>query len=407
MVDTLTKVFTKPGKVKHSNIHLLAILAGALYRYHQAFVIGAIDDLLEHITIGLEQNDFRYNQRRISEVKYLGELYNYKMVDSPVIFDTLYRVVTFGHGTSAILNTSGLLTFVDLMIKGGTPRPGRLCELDPPDDFFRIRLVCTILETCGMCFDRGASKKKLDFFLTFFQVSYLEFSSRMMANHWKYYLHTKASLPMDIEFLVQDTLSLVRPQWKLAGNLEEASQKFAEAVSQNYKAQEADRVGEPEESPGETSSEGDLDEDESRLPELEDVHSSSEDVEVRFSFPFHINLRNSFTCQVVALLEDQQPQSDSDEAQIVVTRQDEERDPEAEAEFDRELAKLTSESLDSRKFDRKPMFDVPLPMRRGDRETGAVTEMDAATGSASANTMAFSLLTKKGNRQQVCPYHSP
>lgn len=31
-------------------------------------------------------------------MKYLGELYNYKMVDSPVIFDTLYRVVTFGHG---------------------------------------------------------------------------------------------------------------------------------------------------------------------------------------------------------------------------------------------------------------------------------------------------------------------
>lgn len=85
---------------------------------------------------------------------------------------------------------------------------------------------------------------------------------------------------MDVEFLVQDTMSLIRPQWKLAANLEEASQKFAEAVSQNYKAQEADRAGELEESPGETSSEGDLDEDESRLPELEDVHSSSEDVEV-------------------------------------------------------------------------------------------------------------------------------
>jgi hypothetical protein len=40
-----------------------------------------------------------------------------------------------------------------------------------PDDFFRIRLVCTLLDTCGMCFDRGTAKKKLDFFLTFFQVS--------------------------------------------------------------------------------------------------------------------------------------------------------------------------------------------------------------------------------------------
>jgi len=32
-------------------------------------------------------------------VKYLGELYNYRMVDHPVIFATLYRIMTFGHGT--------------------------------------------------------------------------------------------------------------------------------------------------------------------------------------------------------------------------------------------------------------------------------------------------------------------
>ena len=59
-----------------------------------------IDNLLEQITLGLEQNDFKFNQRRVAEVKYLGELYNYKMVDSPVIFDTLYRIVTFGHRES-------------------------------------------------------------------------------------------------------------------------------------------------------------------------------------------------------------------------------------------------------------------------------------------------------------------
>lgn len=44
---------------------------------------------------------------------------------------------------------------------------------------------------------------------------------------------------------------------------------------------------------------------------------------------------------------------DSDfEGEIVVTRPEEERDPEAEAEFDRELARMMSESLDSRKFER-------------------------------------------------------
>jgi regulator of nonsense transcripts 2 len=39
-----------------------------------------------------------------------------------------------------------------------------------PDDFFRIRLVCVLLDTCGMCFDRGTQKRKLDNFLVFFEV---------------------------------------------------------------------------------------------------------------------------------------------------------------------------------------------------------------------------------------------
>ena len=97
----MERVFSKPVKVKYGNIHLLAILASALYRYHQDFVIGVVDNILEQITLGLEQNDFKFNQKRVAEVKYLGELYNYKMIDSPVIFDTLYRIVTFGHGKSA------------------------------------------------------------------------------------------------------------------------------------------------------------------------------------------------------------------------------------------------------------------------------------------------------------------
>ena len=59
-----------------------------------------VDNLLEQITLGLEQNDFKFNQRRIAEAKYLAELYSYKAFDNSIIFDTLYRIVTFGHGGS-------------------------------------------------------------------------------------------------------------------------------------------------------------------------------------------------------------------------------------------------------------------------------------------------------------------
>lgn len=44
----------------------------------------------------MEYNHPKYNQRRVALVKFLGELYNYRLVDSAVIFKTLYSFITFG-----------------------------------------------------------------------------------------------------------------------------------------------------------------------------------------------------------------------------------------------------------------------------------------------------------------------
>ena len=191
---------------------------------------------------------------------------------------------------------------------------------------------------------------------------------------------------MDIDFILQDTYALTRPQWKLATNYEEAGRAFADAVAQNYKSQEPERTAEPEDAEDDASSDGGEDE-EPRVPEIEDVHSSSEEIEQD------------------VVKQDTKQDSDFDE-DIIVTRQKEEHDPEAEAEFDREFAKMMSESIDSRKFDRKQMFDVPLPMRRAPRETSNAAEDSPNEGTSTPpNTMAFSLMTKKGNRQQVL--HQP
>lgn len=64
---------------------------------------------------------------------------------------------------------------------------------------------------------------------------------------------------------------------------------------------------------------------------------------------------------------------------------------------------MMAESLESRKFERKPLFDAPLPMRRKDREANTSTEStsEEPTNPLQPNTMTFSLLTKRGNRQQV------
>ncbi|KAK2802654.1 hypothetical protein FQN50_007262 [Emmonsiellopsis sp. PD_5] len=321
VVQILERIFSKPGKVKYGNIHILAILVSALYRYHQDFVIGIVDNLLESITLGLEQNDFKFNQRRIAEVKYLGELYNYKMVDSPVIFDTLYRIVTFGHGWRS---------------KSG----------------------------------EGTASNKL--------------RSIELANSTQYYLFTKDPVPMDVDFIIQDTFALTRPQWKIATDVTEATRLFGEAVAQNYgvqeTAQEADKNAEPEDDGDSSSSDEGLEDD--AIPEVDEENSSSDEVDAT---------RDA----------DQEGDSDSEEEeeQIFVTRQEEERDPEAEAEFDREFEKMMAESMQSRKFERKAMFDVPLPMRRTARD--ASTEENTETAQQAPNTMAFSLMTKRGNRQQT------
>ncbi|KAF2004792.1 ARM repeat-containing protein [Amniculicola lignicola CBS 123094] len=355
VVHILHKVFAKPGKIKYSNIHLLATILSSLYSVHKEFCISVIDDLLESITFGLELNDFKFNQRRIAEVKYLGELYIYRMVDSPLIFDTLYKLLNYGY-------------------EGGYSRPGLINPLDLPDDYFRIRLVCNLLETCGMYYDKGAAKRKLDFFLTYFQ----------------YYICLKDPLPMDAEFIVQDAYNAVRPQWKLIINVEEATHAFAESVKQNYQTAAADKAAEVDEDDA-SEEEEEVDGPDDDDAEGEEDKSSGEDAD------------NSG---------DEEPDeqvSDDEEEHIVVTRPEDDRDPEADADFDRELAKMMSESLDSRKFERKPLFDVPLPMRRARGETAGaddpaptpVVEAPAPAPSLPINTMKFSLLSKRGNKQQM------
>lgn len=85
---------------------------------------------------------------------------------------------------------------------------------------------------------------------------------------------------MEIDFIIQDTYALTRPQWKLAANFEEAGRAFAESVAQNYKSQEADKLAEAEAPEDEASSEDDGDDDDLQMPEMDDGHSSSEEAEL-------------------------------------------------------------------------------------------------------------------------------
>lgn len=137
-------------RAKHTGRRCLARLVAGLAPWQDAVGSRVIDAVLEDLRITLEHPHPRHNQRRIAMARYLGELYNYKLVDSRDIFNALYSFITFGVSMDHAVEST----------------------FDPPESAFRIRLVCVLLETCGAYFNSGSSKKKLDYFLIFFQNYY-------------------------------------------------------------------------------------------------------------------------------------------------------------------------------------------------------------------------------------------
>uniref|UniRef100_A0A4W5NFG3 Regulator of nonsense transcripts 2 n=1 Tax=Hucho hucho TaxID=62062 RepID=A0A4W5NFG3_9TELE len=184
--------------VKYNSIHCVANLLAGLVAYQEDVGIHVVDGVLEDIRLGMEVNQPKFNQRRISSAKFLGELYNYRMVESAVIFRTLFSFISFGVNPD------------------GGPSP-----LDPPEHLFRIRMVCTLLDTCGQYFDRGSSKRKLDCFLIYFQ-RYIWWKKSVEV--WS----AEHQFPIDIDYMISDTLELLRPKMKLCISLEDSARQVTE-----------------------------------------------------------------------------------------------------------------------------------------------------------------------------------
>ncbi|KAJ6594000.1 transcription factor [Mycena capillaripes] len=341
----LHKVFTKPWKIKFSNISLLAMLTYDLQRYHPEFAVAVVDQVLEDVRRGLEQNVYSTNQRRVATIKYLGELYIYRLLSSGIVFDTLWSLVTFGHPDAR-------------------PLPNQVCPLDMPDDFFRIRLVCVLLDTCGMCFDRGTQKKKLDNFLVFFQ----------------YYVHCKDDIPMDVDFMLSDSLEAVRPKLEMPKTLEEAANAVDEMLNSAYQ-----NAGLPDDGTGSGDESGDEDDrpQETERDDDEDEETQESPIEERAPSPDDLVVLSASNS-----LQDNLGPSE-----------------EAEAEFAKELAKMvTDSSAESRKVDKKTalaLWDAAVlpPGTRKKRPDEADDELNSQADNQ--NVMNFTVITKRGNKQQT------
>ena len=75
---------------KFNNIRYGASLIAGLVSYHDWVGIHIVEDILENMRVGMELNDAKYNQKRLAVAKFLGELYNYRLIDSSVVFKVIF-----------------------------------------------------------------------------------------------------------------------------------------------------------------------------------------------------------------------------------------------------------------------------------------------------------------------------
>ncbi|XAR66647.1 hypothetical protein NMG60_11012943 [Bertholletia excelsa] len=380
----LLKCFMKVHKGKYGQIHLIASLTAGLSRYHDEFAVAVVDEVLEEIRLGLELNDYGMQQQRLAHMRFLGELYNYEQLDSSVIFDTLYLILVFGHGTA------------------------EQDVLDPPEDCFRIRMVIMLLETCGHYFGRGSSKRKLDRFLI----------------HFQRYILSKGALPLDIEFDIQDLFADLRPNMTRYSSLEEVNAALVE-LEEHERTVFADKANNDKQSDSEkppsrissgtisANGQGPV----NGMGENGGVHDDSDsdsgsgtvdpDEEEDFDDENHDDESDS---------EDDYndgggPASDEDE-EVRVRQKLTQVDPQEEAEFDRELRALMQESLDSRKLElrSRPTLNMMIPMnvfegptkehhgRSFEGESGDEILDDEVGGS---KEVRVKVLVKRGSKQQT------
>lgn len=324
----------------YENLSCVASLLSGLAKYRDAFVIDVIDSLLENIQVTLERNDFREMPLRVRQVKLVGELYNYRLVDSVLVFDCLYQFIGFGgptsHRAGQFITAHKLVEKGLVMRKGGlgsiteeaedNEDGGQLPEiladpqhpLEAPWDFFRIKLVCVLLETCGHYFDRGASKQKLDRFLTFFIR----------------YVHSKGELPQRFMNMVYDTLERLRPKLtypELKADANEAVMRQLDKEKDDVVVGggNADDQDDDEDEEDESS-----DEDESESDDGEE--SSEEESE-----------------------EEDDSESDDDEAEY--DRGDHEQQHAAEDDFDKEVQQMLIESLEKERNAPRVLSELPPP----------------------------------------------
>ncbi|KAL0290372.1 UNVERIFIED_CONTAM: Regulator of nonsense transcripts UPF2 [Sesamum calycinum] len=410
----LLKCFLKVHKGKYGQIHLIASLTAGLSRYHDDFAVAVVDEVLEEIRLGLELNEYGMQQQRIAYMRFLGELYNYELVDSSVIFDTLYLILAFGHGTtehhlSSIIPEEHKNIVVHIKIYWILRRTVSESEW-----------LSHFLRRVGIYFDRGSSKRKLDRFLI----------------HFQRYILSKGALPLDIEFDLQDLFVELRPNMIRYSSFEEVNAALVELeeLERRVSTEKAQNEKDSEKPPSRANSgsgSGSVSVNgQSFANGIEENGEPHEDVGATDSdsggTTEHIDHDDEETdgdnqdegCESEDDYDDGgDPASDEDD-EVHVRQRVAEVDPQEAADFDRELRALMQESLDSRKLElrSRPTINMMIPMNvfegpakehHGRGTEGESGDETTDEGSGGTKEIRVKVLVKRGNKQQTKQMYIP
>lgn len=202
----VTKKFVKISRARYSTIPHVAALIFALHKHKLSLVISIVDLLLECIRSGMEKNDGRESQRRLAEVYLFGELYKCGVVSEGLLYNVLYQIITLGHDearsaspTRRQPNSPDFDPMLEDTGQSGRSLNGTVsgCTVpDPPGDFFRVRLVCVMLESCGRALVRS-NRRAFEIFLAFLE-RYLFCKT--------YQAGLGDRVPLHIEYMLDDVL---------------------------------------------------------------------------------------------------------------------------------------------------------------------------------------------------------
>lgn len=341
-------------RVRASARRALARLTAELAIWQEVVAPAVVDTILEEIRVTMEDPHPRYNQRRIATVRYLGELYNYKLLDSRDVFTVLYSFITFG-----VTNDHSSVSV-----------------LDPSDNVFRIRLVCALLETCGAYFNSGSSKKRLDYFLTFFQNYYwFKFSDPIWTKDYQF--------PIYVKYIYQECLTTLRPKLTLFTSWQQCKDAIDELRQTLYP-----ELGEEEydnEDQGDDSVNDGLDtimetDDETDNPQLPDESSDEEPITEN-------NVNDENEMQDEMAIEPRRPATKHVE----------------DVEFESAFEKMVTENIAERQRENRPQQrDIAVPMTC--RQTTKKTYEQLLQGKEGVE---FVLMVRKGTKPQYKSFSAP